>query len=354
VDRAGLAGTASITNTTITNGIAFNLRVDNSVGALTLTVTGSTFSNTGRNLPGNQGEDNVLIEMDSTASISTTFENNTFAAARGDHFQVAGVNSGSANITFRGNTLTGGNVNALGQGITLNAATQNPAYDGTFIYDIDGNTINGSILSAITVNLGSSGAAALFEGYVRNNDIGTSGSPLSCSSQGFGIAIDAHGNGTHTSVVSGNTMRQCFDRGMNVLANDGNGVLNLTVTGNDISDMSTDPNGGREAFNLVAGATSTNIFGLVDSHTVCLALGGAGALANTLNGGQFGTGDFRTRQRFNTTVILPGYAGGARDVDAVIAFIITNNTGTAPLTGSGTVEPVTGGGYITGPSCATP
>jgi hypothetical protein len=149
----------------------------------------------------------------------------TFTANRGDHFQASGANSAVVNITFSGNTLTGGHATALGQGITINAATGVPGYNGTVNYTISNNSINGAILNAIAVNLGTSASTASMVGTISNNTIGTAGSFQSCSTQGSGIGIDAHGNGTHTVLVTSNTMRQCFDRGITVLANDGSGFL---------------------------------------------------------------------------------------------------------------------------------
>jgi hypothetical protein len=265
-------------------------------------------------------------------------------------------------VVFSSNTLTGGHATALGQGITINAATGVPGYNGAVDYNIDNNTINGSILSAITVNLGTSASSAAMRGTVNGNTIGTTGQALSCSAQGHGIAVDAHGNGTHTVAVTNNVIRRCADRGIAVLANDGNGVLNLTVTGNTVTEMADD-NGGngtpREAIELNLGATSTNVFGQIDGHAVCLALGGPGALANNLTGGTFKNGDIRLRQRFRTGVVLPGYTppgGNNFDTASVITFLQGNNL-PGGITATATTNNdagVTTDGYFGGSSCPTP
>ena len=162
-------GTASITNSTITTSFKNNMSVRNSDGTLSLTVTNSTFSN---NSSRAQSDDGLLVEASGTATISATVTDSTFTANRGDHFQAAAANSGNLNVVFTGNTLTGGHATALGQGITINAAA---SYTGRVNYDIDNNTINGAIWSAINVNLGTSGSSALFNGFIRNNRIGTTG-----------------------------------------------------------------------------------------------------------------------------------------------------------------------------------
>jgi hypothetical protein len=146
--------------------------IRNSSSTLTLNVTSSTFSNNSA-----IGNDGLLVEAASTATINISVSGNTSAAHRGDHFQAAAVNSGNLNVTFTNNTLAGGHATALGQGITLNAATGVPfgGYSGDVTYDISGNTINGAILSAIAVVLGTSASSASFVGTISDNTIGTSG-----------------------------------------------------------------------------------------------------------------------------------------------------------------------------------
>jgi len=63
-----------------------------------------------------------------------------------------------------------------------------------------------------------------------------------------------------------------------------------------------------------------------DSGTVCADIGGAGALVNTVTGPNFGGDLIRVRQRFSTTVRLPGYGGGATDTTAVANYLIGRNT----------------------------
>jgi len=359
----GLTGTASITNSTIRSGSSNNVLVrnrDTVARSLNLTVTGSVIAGDSTRVNMNDG---ILLDASQNASITGNVTGNVFSASKGDHFQAAASNNGNLDITFNNNTLTGGHSTALGQGVTINAATGVAfgGYTGTVDYDIDNNTINGAILSAITVNLGTSGAAGTFNGFVRNNDIGTTGTALSCSTQAHGIAVDAHGNGTHTVAVTGNTIRRCADFGMAVLANDGNGNLNLTVTGNTVTEMLDDNtlNGTpRDAINLNLGATSANVFGQIDSHAVCLALGGAGVLANSLTGGSFKNGDIRLRQRFRTSVVLPGYTppgGNNFDTASVITFLLGNNTGGGTATATTNNDAAfTGEGYFGGAGCTLP
>jgi len=335
----GLFGTASITNSTITTSYEKNVSIRNSSGTLTLTVNNNTFSNSSAKV---DSDDGLFLEAGGTATITANVTNNIFTANRGDHFQAAALNSGDLNIKFTGNTLTGGHSTALGQGITINAATGAPGYSGTVNYDIDNNTINGAIGSAITVNLGTSSATALFNGFIRNNDIGTVGVTNSGSTQAFGIAVEAHGNGTHTVAVTSNVVVEAFDRAMNVVANDGNGVLNLTVQSNQLLTNAA----GREAFNLVAGGADPNIFGLRDSHTVRLNLGGAGALENIFAHGSGVTRDFLIRQRFDTRLELQGYVGTQYDTAGALTYFQGRNNGSAGEPGLVTTEGAGPGGFF--------
>lgn len=352
LDFAGLSGTAAITSSTVSNSHENNVLVRNTSGTLSsFEISASTFSGN----DGTNGNDGVLIEAGGTASITTDVSGSSFSSHKGDHFQAAALNSGVLEVTFSSNTLSGGHPLALGQGVTINAATGVPGYLGSVTYDIVGNTINGAISNGVAVVQGTSAASASFTGSVRNNLIGTAGVVDSCSSQANGIYIDARGNGTHTSAVTGNVLRRCFDRGILAEAGDGDSVLNLTVTGNTIDQqigVST-----REAIQTNFGITSTNVFGNVDSNTVCLQLGGAGALENVFSHGGGAPDDFRLRKRFEATVRLPGYAGATDQSPAalaqVVAFIQGQNTGSAGEPGSAAASGA-GGGYTGGATCPLP
>ncbi|MCC6572251.1 MAG: cadherin-like domain-containing protein [Planctomycetes bacterium] len=338
VEFTGASGTSSFTNCTFGgNSMTHVVKVPNSSGTLNLTITSCTFTNPTLA----SGDDGLIFDCTTTATVTVKIETCTFTANKGDHFQAAASNSANINVTFKTNILNGGHPTALGGGVTINAATGVAfgGYTGTVNYDIDGNTINTPTSNAIIVNLGTSGAAGTFNGFIRNNVIGTVGAADSGSAQANGIAVDAHGNGTHTCSVTGNTIVQAFDRAISVLANDGNGVLNLTVQSNSLS-VGTNPIGSREAFFLNNGSTTTNVFGLVDSHTVRLDFGGAGALANTIAHGVGAPDDFRIRQRFQSRIEMPGYNNGGNPfaTASVVTYIQGRNTGSAGEPGSATSQ----------------
>ncbi|HEX4955044.1 MAG TPA: Ig-like domain-containing protein [Thermoanaerobaculia bacterium] len=345
MDLSNLLGTSTWSNVTVSGSAEDNVVIRNNSGTLNgLTVTGGSFSSNS-----SIGNDGFLVESSGTASMTVSVTGSSFSASRGDHFQASAANSGVLDVVFSGNTLSGGHATALGQGITISAATGVPGFAGTVDYNIDNNVINGAILSAITANLGTSAAGSNMRGTISGNTIGTAATFQSGSTQASGITVEAHGNGTHTMSVTNNTIRQTFDRGINVLANDGGGTLNMTVTGNNSSH--SDGTNSREGFFLNNGSADPNIFGVPDAHFVCLSLGGAGVLRNTLTHGPGAPDDFRLRQRFNSTIRLPGYGGAATDTAAVVTFVNGNNIST---TGSATVNSPPGGGFVGGAACPLP
>jgi hypothetical protein len=349
VEFTELTGTATLTGVTVTGSAEDNMNVKNTAGTLTLTVGTSAFSSNS-----SIGSDGLLLDASGTATITATVTGSAFTANKGDHFQAAAANDGNLNIIFTGNTLTGGHATALGQGITINAATGVPGYTGDVKYNISNNSINGAILSAINVNLGTSAASATFQGKIDTNLIGTAGVADSCSEQAHGIAVDAHGNGTHTALIQNNTVRQCFDRALNVLANDGGGNLHLTVINNNFSHANSTGTGSRQAVFVETGATSTNVFSQVDHHFVCLNLGSGGANTLQVSVENPPDGAFRVRQRFESTLRLPGYAGANNSNASAISFLSGLNGGVAGTATNDLGTFPAGGGFVGGATCNAP
>ena len=94
---------------------------------------------------------------------------------------------------------------------------------------------------------------------------------------------------------------------------------------------------------LNSGTTSNAPAGTPDAYQVCLHAVGNTIAAAGANGGD----GFFVRQRFATTVRLPGYAGPSHDGAAVAAFVSANNGGATGLVATS----VAGGGFVNGPAC---
>ncbi len=141
--------------------------------------------------------------------------------------------------------------------------------------------------------------------------------------------------------MTNNTIRQNDGfAAIDILSRDGSPTINATVTGNSIASPSI---GGGNGLLLRNGAITSG------GGLTCAAITG-----NSLAGSAVaGLDDFRLRQRFNTTVRLPGYGGAAGDTAAVVAFVQANNPGAE--TGSATADfPASGGGFVGGAACPTP
>jgi hypothetical protein len=130
----------------------------------------------------------------------------------------------------------------------------------------------------------------------------------------------------------------------------GSGTMNVTVTGNTVTEPETQAPGAlaTNGFHLNGGTT------VGDTYQICLNLSGntlAGSGQDTIPPGST-FGDFRLRQRQSTTVRLPGYAGGATDVAAVVTFLQGQNPGGESGVASANSPP--GGGFVGGAACPTP
>jgi uncharacterized repeat protein (TIGR01451 family) len=340
----GLTGTSFFSGDSITGSVGDNFRVKNSSGTSTVKVDGSTFSNA--------SNDNLNTDSSGTATINISATNNTFAGAGGDHFQANTTNSATTNVVFTGNFWSNGFPGSLGGGLTISGGNTGSSEHVSF--DISNNGSAASPLTgtvqggAINVNEGTGGG--VWQGQVSNNVIGDPAVAGSGASQSSDIRVENHSSGTLTAIVSNNTVRQWSNEGINFQAGDvgGNGALNATVTGNVI----TSPNPASAAdhgIQLNVGVVTGN------SNQVCFDLKNNNSTGDTANGGV----DYRLRERFLTTVKLPGYTGANNSNSAVASYVLARpNT----ASGSGTVSVANnvsagGGGYVNTPGgaqCAQP
>jgi hypothetical protein len=337
-----LSGTSSIANSFISGGYQRNIRVDNTTGALTLTINANSIHNTSNAA----GDDGILLEVGGgTATLNVT--NNTFAAHGGDHLNVSLLGSPTVSLTFTGNFWTGGHPIGLGQGLFILAASFNSP--GTFTYNISNNgTVANPLVGnnsggAMHVNKGS--GTGSFSGTISNNVIGDPAVNSSGSLNASGIDVEAHGSGgSHTTLISNNLVRQFHNDGILVLAGEGSATLNATVTGNTV----TNPDNTIASFH----GMHFNIGTLpTDNMLACLhvASNSLTTAGNEANGGV----DLRMRQRQLTTVRLPGYGGANNDNAAVQTFLTgTNLNSVTTILASNTVA--TGGGFVGGAACPLP
>jgi hypothetical protein len=345
VEILNLLGTASISNTIISGNAEDNLYIVNTSGTLTmLTVSNSTFSNTSATF----GNDGIHFRGEvGSPNMSINVSNCTFANNRGDHFQVAtdAANNAVISVVYQDNTMTGAAGN-LGACVTLNTGG-----NSTTTFNISNNgTIaspwTGAFSSAITINTVQN---ATMSGAIHNNVIGNPSITDSGSASGDGINIAANATSDITVAVTNNIIREYSNlAGINVHVRDngaGGGSIHATITGNTISDPGSF---GTHGILAQAGAIAG------DDHFLCIDIGGAGALANSIAGsGANGGDDFRIRQRILTMIRLPGYGGLNNNDAAVVSFIQGRNNGVESGSATNNVAGG-GGGFVDGAVCNLP
>jgi hypothetical protein len=256
----------------------------------------------------------------------------------------------TVSLTFTGNAWTGGHPIGLGQGLFILAASFDSP--GTFTYNISNNGTTLAPLvgnrqgGAMHVNKGS--GTGSFSGTISGNFIGDAAVNGSGSSEASGIDVEAHGSGgSHTTLISNNTVRQFHNDGILLVAGEGSATFNATVTGNTVTnpDNTIAPLHGIH-FNIGTLPTD-NMLACLDVKNNSLSTAGAEA-----NGGV----DLRMRQRQLTTVRLPGYGGANNDNTAVQNFLIANGNAVTTILASNSVAGG-GGGYLNtvgGAACAQP
>jgi hypothetical protein len=360
----GLFGTSSFSTDTIKGGFGDNVRIINTSGTGTFTIDSCTIRDTST---GPTGNDNVNITARNSANVTAYVTNNTFAATNGDHLQTVATEQSSLTIVATGNSLSGGGgTNALLQGITISGGNAAPVDSTeTVRFNISNNGTAGSPMTgtiqggAINVNEGSGNGN--WQGQIVNNFIGNAGVQCSGATQSSGVRMENHSKGTMIGIVNNNTIRQTCGPGggMSITAGDttasglGNGPLNATVYNNSVivPAGTTPPTNDDHGIVMVAGNVTNN------ANQVCVDF-----LNNTATGnagvGSGGQG-FRIRQRFATTVSLPGYAGAATSTANVRTYILgrpnTASGDPSSLNGgdvSVTVQSPPGGGFVNTPGGA--
>ncbi|HEX6371302.1 MAG TPA: Ig-like domain-containing protein [Longimicrobium sp.] len=354
-----LTGSASITGSFIDGGFEDAVLVDNSTGTLNRIVFDGDTIGSSSGISG----DGMRLEA-SAGTLNATIQNTRFARAAGDMFQHNIIGTAQSDLIFLNNTMINGHpaISGGGGGVTITAAES-----GDLTYDINGNTVRGAKGTALLLNkpFGGLPGNGTMSGHIRNNVVGTVGAGVTGSTEGSGIEVGLLAQGTHTTLIQNN---QVYDyANMGIFVNLGgtsqsvtglthNGTLNATVRGNTVAEPIA-PAGGfaQNGLHLNAGTNST---GGNDAYLVCLDVGDGAVAANrnTFNGsGALGGQDIRLRQRFATTVRLPGYGGANNNDAAVQTYVLNrnNNPGSTTAVAANTVP--TGGGYVNpGASCPQP
>jgi hypothetical protein len=327
-DEAGIRfdnlwGTSSISGSEVAGSIEDNVRVTNTSGTVSLSIDGTTVRD---NSMGATGRDGLSLQALGNAQITVGISGSHFLRNRSTGISAGTSAAGVLDVTVSGGALQGNNV-----GVSFTHGSS-----GALTFDVlNIPVITGQAASPINVNrLATASAGSTFSGTISGNVIGTTGVTNSGSVAGPGVRVVSNGiGGAVTVAVTGNTIREVANRGIDVLARDGSSTINATITGNNI--VLTSPSA-LEGIRVDAGALST------DAVKICAAISGNTATTPVSTG-------IRVRQRFlGTTFNLVGYAGAPTNNAAVAAFLAGTNTASSTLADNG------GPGFVGVASCPTP
>ena len=229
------SGALVFTNVVATGNAHNNLWVydsNNTGGNTTLTISGGSYSNTA-NANGNHG---ALIDILGTATLGTstingaTFQNNKVMGLQ----VLTGDSAAIADLTISGNTFsdTGtGNSQEISMDISKAGTSTLTAKV------LNNTTIRGHNSHAMNFfTAAGAGTSGVYNARIANNDIGHASTAGSGSVIGNCARININGDADATVLVDGNNARQCPNgRGFEVIARNGTGGLDLTVTNNDVN-----------------------------------------------------------------------------------------------------------------------
>lgn len=339
-----MSGTSAITNTILnctvatpnTTGGDDHLNLQTNTGTLNLTISGGSATNANKGsgyLFGIRGNTNATINFSGATS-----QNNFSGGIVADSFDTATM---ALNVT--NGTVSSGNNDQLSVSAGDNTTVDLNANGSSFASTNTGDFVVISLLGSAFDN------GFNFDARIQNNVI-TVANGLTAD----GIVIFNAGGGAINTLITGNTIDYAGTQRA-ILAQagqDGNGSTNLTMTGNNI-DIKLDGAG-----NAVAGILAqTAVTGPGNTSSMCADIGGAGGLSNTWThslGGTMAAGDIRVRQRMDGTFRLPGYAGGATDLTAVINYLNGRNTEVSSSTATADSSGYAGGGACTQPNPIPP
>ncbi|GMA15240.1 hypothetical protein E5F05_01265 (plasmid) [Deinococcus metallilatus] len=349
-----LTGAASFSNSSISGGRANNLRVTNTSGALDRLLLDNVTVGANSTAGGNS----VLIEPQGSAVMKVTVQNSRLTAARDQLFMLNLTGSPTADLVFSNNTLSNNHPSIVsgGGGMTLTSGGA-VGYSPRLTYSITNNTFRDALGTALLVSKLID--AGTFSGTISGNTIGVAGVANSGSQQGSGIQLISAVQGSNSATIQNNRIYQYNNYGVSLQAGGiaqsasgtttHNAALNATITGNTISNPG---NGGALIYGIYlnSGTTSNSPGGTPDAYQVCASISG-----NSLTGSGVGAGnDIVLRQRFMTTVRLPGYVGANNDTAAVMNFVQSNNGGASATAATSVATYPGAGGFVGGAPCSTP
>jgi hypothetical protein len=334
-----LYGTSSVTNCIVTGNESRQIEVQNNASngsQATLTVSGTTLSNS----VAPNGEDGILFSGDGTANMKVTISGSTFSNLRSSGVFSDFIGSATGEAIINTSTFNpccpGGAIQIVKGGasnVRFNVSNNGSAGSPTFL---------GGASNVININKQTtSTAGTTIQGTINNNFIGNTSSTQSATTAGTGVRLVSTGDGTMTANVTNNTIRGVPEHGIlaSIQENSSasNPLLNVTITGNTINATDALSLNGIQ---VNGGSTSV---GGNDKGTICADISGNNVTSTSTN--------IRLRQRFATTIRLPGYNNANNNDAAVVSYLTARNTAST-YSATNTVS-TGGGGFVNGGSGCT-
>ncbi|MEY2512568.1 MAG: hypothetical protein QOE26_3331, partial [Verrucomicrobiota bacterium] len=330
--QMGIAGTG-VNGMTLTNTEVENTTFAANEAAVTLINNTGTIGVTGLNLHNNDnGGTGVLFVENGAGTMTLNVTNSTFNKGTVNSGGINAAAYNSANMTVNVQTSTFGDANAanglFSNGVTSaanDASTLNITINGSSFQNTNGISVSGggtagNILNYTITNndpitnringsngitFGKSGGVGTSTGTVTGNNI----TGASCGGGCAGMRMNSFGaSGNSNATITGNTINGT--KGDGILFASGQGATNSSVI---IQSNIFTPGASNDGFAI--NATTGTQSG--DNPCAVLTVGGAGALANTVNGTW-------------ATVSAPGFK---LNFDETLGSIKINGYGGAPAPG---------------------
>jgi uncharacterized repeat protein (TIGR01451 family) len=298
-----LSGAIGFSTVTVTGGRDNNARIQQNSGTGALTISGSSFNSSTNN-------SGMLLRTASTGNLDVDIRTSNFNNNFSGGFTAGAEDTATLDVIFYNNTVSGSGFD----GVEIFASES-----ADVTYFVRNNTFSNiesvHLTTSITAN---STAAGSISGRVENN---TFTAPILTAPNDVIINFTA-GQGTHTTVISGNTINGYNGNqfGIAVQNQEGAADLNATVTGNTVN-----------------GTSANNVHGLFiqagaltgDASVSCVDVRN-----NDVNGTFVGFHIF-VRSRFNGVTNLVQGASGSTVPTTVID---NNNPASSPNSGT-TIAP---------------
>ncbi|MFC7493159.1 MULTISPECIES: Ig-like domain-containing protein [unclassified Nocardioides] len=335
ISFTGLTGSAAIRRAYVGGGFSDNVRIGNSSGSLDRLVVDEVTFGVAGSAPAN---DALLVSTTGSAVLNVTVEDSTFLSAGGDLLQLDHNGTGAGDVVVARNAFSNAHpaISDGGGGVSLSQG----GASGTTTLSVTGNSFRDAVGNAVAVVKGAGPTVQV--GTFANNTVGLSGGYRSGSAVGDGLKIQSLGQGTSTWAVRNNQIRQYGATGIEVVAGGGTaaaGAVNATIADNTIAEHDA---GNPAAYGIHVNLGTTT----GDAYAGCAAITG-----NTVSAGGAAT-DVRLRQRYATTLTLPGYAGASSDATAAASFVNAGNLGGNVVQVD--ISGAPGGGVVGGAPCAQP